>query len=101
MSKSSAKIDAETVRYVARLSRVDLSAEELELFAGQLAEILAYIDKLNELDTAGVEPLAQAVETPNILREDLRRPSLAAQEALGNAPERIGDFYRVPPVIEG
>lgn len=101
MSNPSANIDAETVRYVAHLSRVDLSDEELELFAGQLAEIVGYIDKLDRLDTENVEPLAQAVEIPSVLREDARRPSLDVSKALSNAPEKTGDFYKVPAVLEG
>jgi len=100
LAKSS-QIDAETVRHAARLSRVNLNDEELDLFAGQMREIVAYIDKLNELDTGNVEPLAQAVDTPNVLREDRRRPSLEFFRELTTAPEKIGGLYKVPAVIEG
>jgi aspartyl-tRNA(Asn)/glutamyl-tRNA(Gln) amidotransferase subunit C len=93
-------MDRATVEYVARLSRVDLSEAEIELFSSQLSDILAYIAKLNELDTTGVAPLAQAVEVPNAFRDDAPRPSLSPSEALANAPERVGDFYKVPAVLE-
>ncbi len=100
MGESSSKIDSATVRYVANLSRIDLSDEELGLFSHQLAEIVDYINQLDELDTDGVEPLAQAIEIPNVLREDEVTPSLSPQEALANAPERKGDSYKVPAVLD-
>ena len=93
-------MDAATVEYVARLSRVDLSRQELDLFSGQLSDILDYIAQLNTLDTTGVEPLAQAVEVVNALREDKAADSLDVEEAVANAPEHIGRFYRVPAVLE-
>ena len=100
MARNPSTIDRATVEYVARLSRVDLSEEELGLFSRQLSEILDYINQLNELDTSGVAPLAQAVEVANVLREDEPRESLAVPQALSNAPERIGEFYKVPAVLE-
>ncbi len=93
-------MDAATVEYVARLSRVDLSRQELELFSGQLSDILDYIAQLNTLDTTGVEPLAQAVEVVNALREDNPADSLTVEDAVANAPEHVGRFYRVPAVLE-
>ncbi len=93
-------MDRATVEYVARLSRVDLSESELELFSGQLSKILDYIALLNALDTDAVAPLAQAVEVPNVLREDIPAASLTPSEALANAPDRAGDFYKVPAVLE-
>ncbi len=100
MPRESGRMDSETVRYVARLSRVDLSDEELALFSEQLSQILDYIEQLNVLDTAGVAPLAQAVEIPNVLREDVVTESLKPSQALGNAPEKASDFYKVPAVLE-
>lgn len=100
MDEPRSKMDRATVEYVARLSRVDLSEAEIELFSSQLSDILAYIAKLNELDTSAVTALAQAVEVPNALRDDTPRPSLSPSEALANAPERVADFYKVPAVLE-
>jgi aspartyl-tRNA(Asn)/glutamyl-tRNA(Gln) amidotransferase subunit C len=97
---SGGAIDRATVEYVAALSRVELSADELETFSRQLAEILDYINQLNELDTSDVAPLAQAVEVPNVLRDDGVRASLDVDKALANAPERTGQFYKVPAVLD-
>ena len=93
-------IDRATVEYVAALSRIKLTEAELEVFSRQLAEILDYINQLNQLDTSEVAPLAQAVEVPNVLREDRLRESLAVDDALSNAPERSRDFYKVPAVLD-
>jgi len=93
-------MDLATVEYVARLSRVALSPEELQLFAGQLSKVLDYITQLNALDTGDVTALAQAVEITNVLRDDVARESLEPSEAVANAPEKIGHFYKVPAVLE-
>jgi len=93
-------MDATTVEYVARLSRVDLSHEERALFAGQLSAILDYIAQLNALDTSNVLPLAQAVEIANVLREDVVTESLTPAEAIANAPDKSGSFYKVPAILE-
>jgi aspartyl-tRNA(Asn)/glutamyl-tRNA(Gln) amidotransferase subunit C len=92
-------IEPDLVRHIAKLSRIELSEEQLATFGRQLADILEYFDKLAELDTANVEPLAHAVEIHNVLAEDTPRPSLAPDAALANAPHRDGDFFMVPKVI--
>ena len=97
MSKT---IDAELVRHIGKLSRIELTDAQVETFAGQLASILDYFDKLQELDTTGVEPMAHAVEIHNVLAEDKPQPSLSPEAALANAPQRDGDFFKVPKVIE-
>ena len=96
MSKT---IDVDLVRHIGKLSRIELSEEEVRTFSGQLAAILEYFDKLQELDTEGVEPMAHAVELHNVLAADEPAESLAAADALANAPERDGDFFKVPKVI--
>lgn len=95
-----AQISKEDVEHVALLSRVDLSDEELELFQSQLAKILEHMDKLNELDTGDVEPMASVMGLSNVFRDDERRPSLPTSDALANAPERTEDSFKVPPVVE-
>ncbi len=92
-------IEPDMVRHIAKLSRIELSEEQLATFGRQLADILEYFDKLAELDTTNVEPLAHAVEIHNVLAEDTPRPSLSADAALANAPQRDGDFFMVPKVI--
>jgi len=94
------KITREQVEHVARLARLELTDAEKELFTGQLDGILAYVDKLNELDTTGIVPTAHAVPMENAFREDVETPSIGVERALANAPDRSESFFRVPKVIE-
>ena len=94
------KISREDVQHVARLARLELSEAELERMRVELNNILAYMDKLRSLDTRGVEPTSHAVPLRNVMREDEPRPSLPRDEMLANAPDRAGDFFRVPRIIE-
>jgi len=94
------KLSTSDVGYVARLARLEISEAEKEKFTAQLNDILLYIDQLNELGTAGVEPMSHAIAVTNAFREDRVAPSLAPQEALANAPDARGEFFRVPKVIE-
>jgi aspartyl-tRNA(Asn)/glutamyl-tRNA(Gln) amidotransferase subunit C len=93
-------IDRITVEKVAKLARLHLTNDELDRYGGQLGAILDYIAKLEKLDVAGLEPLAQAVDTQNVFRADEPRPSLSRDAALQNAPEKTGDFFVVPKIIE-
>ena len=94
------KITREQVEQVAVLARLELTDAETELFTGQMDAILAYVDKLNELNTDTIIPTAHAVPMENAFREDVVRPSIGVDNALGNAPDRVEDFFRVPKVIE-
>lgn len=94
------KVDEKLVDYVARLSRIQLGKEEKLKFADQLERILTYIEKLKELNTDDVEPLAHPLETTNVFREDEERESLPTDEALKNAPDGSGGFFGVPAVID-
>ena len=96
MSKT---IDLDAVRHIGKLARIELTDEQVETFAVQLGGILEYFDKLQELDTEGVEPMAHAVELHNVLADDVAAESLAPDQALANAPQRDGDFFKVPKVI--
>jgi len=93
------KIDTDLVRHIGKLSRIELTDEQVRTFAVQLSSILEYFDKLQELDTEKVEPMAHAVEMHNVLAEDVVGESLSADDALANAPARDGDFFKVPKVI--
>ncbi len=88
------------VNYVAHLARIGLTAEEQEKFGAQLANILGYIEKLNELDVAGIEPTAHAVPLVNVFRTDEVRPSLSNEEALRNAPAKANGLFMVPKIVE-
>ena len=94
------KITMRDVEHVARLSRLALTDQEKERMRRELDGILSYIDKLRALDTADVPPTSHAVPMTNVMREDEPRPSLSQDEMLANAPERSGEFFRVPKIIE-
>ena len=93
-------ISREDVEHVARLARLALGDAEIERMREQLNGILAYIDKLRTLDTGGVEPTSHAVPLVNVMRDDDTSSCLTQDEALANAPDRSGAFFRVPRIIE-
>jgi aspartyl-tRNA(Asn)/glutamyl-tRNA(Gln) amidotransferase subunit C len=103
------KITREDVLRVAELAHLELSEAEIEMFSRQLDSILTYVDKLNELDTSNVEPMAQvapptasgqgpAAGTP--LRQDELAPCNIIGDVLAGAPEASPSYFRVPRVIE-
>ncbi|HLH16422.1 MAG TPA: Asp-tRNA(Asn)/Glu-tRNA(Gln) amidotransferase subunit GatC [Bryobacteraceae bacterium] len=97
------KITADEVRYVAALANLALTDDEIARFQAELSGILDHFDKLNEIDTAGVEPMAQVLSAAGpaaTLREDIPVPPLGSQAALANAPQSGGGYFKVPKVIE-
>jgi len=92
-------LTGEDVRHVARLARLSLTDEEIELFTRQLNDILAYVAKLQELDTSGVAPLAQVMPLANVMRDDAVQPGLERELSLDNAPAREEGSFMVPRVI--
>jgi aspartyl-tRNA(Asn)/glutamyl-tRNA(Gln) amidotransferase subunit C len=103
LPENTMKISREDVLKVAALANLELTAEEVETYRGQLDEILTYVDKLNELDTAAIEPMAQvaaAAGNETTLREDLVVRTDVAQEVLRGAPDPAPPYFRVPRVIE-
>jgi aspartyl-tRNA(Asn)/glutamyl-tRNA(Gln) amidotransferase subunit C len=95
------KITRETVLNIARLSRLRLSDEEVEAQRHDLTQILAYVAKLDELDTSDVEPTAHAVETSMRFREDVVEERLTREDVLLNAPAVQDHMFQVPKIIEG
>ena len=93
------KINRNEVEQVARLARLDVNELDVEKLTSQLNTVLTYIDKLNELDTTSIEPMAHALPLYNVFREDDLKPSLESGRSLDNAPEQDGPFFRVPRVI--
>ena len=89
----------EDVEKVALLARLQLSEEEVVTMTRQMAGIIDYIEQLNELDTADVQPMAHAVELSNVFADDAPLPSLPRDAALANAPKRDEECYRVPAVL--
>ena len=92
-------LSREDVLHVAELARLSLRPEEVELFTRQLNDILAYVQKLEELDTSGVAPLAHVIPLVNAFREDVVREGLSLEAALKNAPVREDGSFLVPRVI--
>jgi aspartyl/glutamyl-tRNA(Asn/Gln) amidotransferase, C subunit len=96
------QIDKKTVTKVALLSRLELDEKESEQYSTQLAAILTYIDKLNEIETKNVLPTSHVLPTlKNIFRKDTLKDSLNVADVISNAPSKEGDFFKVPQVIEG
>lgn len=96
----SQKIDDKQVRNVAKLARLDLSDSEITRFSRELSSILGYIEKLNELETNNVEPLAHCLPVHNVLRKDRIIQSLDNDKALANAPEREDEYFKVPKILD-
>jgi aspartyl-tRNA(Asn)/glutamyl-tRNA(Gln) amidotransferase subunit C len=94
------RLTREDVRKVALLSRLELGDAEADAYARQLSAILDYVQKLDELDTEGVEPSPHAVRLVNVVREDESRPSLGNADALAAAPETEAGCFKVPPIIQ-
>ena len=94
------KISEDEVRYVAKLARLDLDKDCVHEMSETLSEILTYMDKLNELDTSDVPPTSYVGKTETVFRKDEVGKSLPLDEALQNAPDRVGAFFRVPKIIE-
>jgi aspartyl-tRNA(Asn)/glutamyl-tRNA(Gln) amidotransferase subunit C len=94
------KITNETIEYVAHLGRLELEPQEIELYTQQIDSILEHMDALNSVNTDGIEPTSHAVPVECVLRDDATRDSFAVDDSLNNAPERIGSFFKVPPIIE-
>lgn len=93
-------INKDTVKYTANLARIGLSDKELEHFTGQLDRILAYVDKLNTLNVANLEPTSHVLEMKNVYREDIVKKSLPAHEVIKNAPSKESNLFKVPKIID-
>ncbi len=88
------------VKYVAHLARLSLTPEEEKTIGAQLGTILGYIEKLQEVDTTGVEPMAHVFPLVNVLRADEARPPLSHEDALRNAPAQAKGLFIVPKIVE-
>lgn len=96
----SVNIGISDVEHIAKLARLQLSDSEKALFGSQLTNILGYVEKLSELDTASVDATSHVLDISNVMRDDKVRPSLEVADALQNAPDHTDKFYRVPKIIE-
>ena len=94
------KIDKSQVKKVAKLARLELSEAEIEEFAGQLNAIIDYVERMNKLNTEGVDPMAHCLPVSNIFRDDIIKESLGTEKTLANAPQSDGPFFKVPKILE-
>jgi aspartyl-tRNA(Asn)/glutamyl-tRNA(Gln) amidotransferase subunit C len=92
-----ANIDREQLLHVARLARLELRDDEVDRLGGQLNDILAAVSKVSELDLSDVPPTSHPLDVVNVWAEDVPAPCLTVEEALANAPEREGSYFKVPP----
>jgi aspartyl-tRNA(Asn)/glutamyl-tRNA(Gln) amidotransferase subunit C len=92
-------ISRQDIEKVALLARLQLTDDELSKMTFELAQIVGYVDQLSEVDTSGIEPMAHAIETANVFRDDVVVASLPRDEALANAPHRDDRGYLVPAVL--
>jgi aspartyl-tRNA(Asn)/glutamyl-tRNA(Gln) amidotransferase subunit C len=93
-------IDIKQIEQIANLSRIKLTEDEKDIFREQLTDILGYIEKLNELDTDDVQPMAYATSIKNVFREDQQKSSFPRQEILELSPSSANGFFKVPKVLE-
>lgn len=94
------KLSREEVIHIAALARMGISDEEIEKAREQLSDILENFEVLKEIDTTDVPPTAQSINLQNVMRDDVPRDSLPAEDILANAPDREGELFKLRPVLE-
>ena len=94
------KIDKELLNKIAHLARLEFDENTAEEMMSDMTKIITWVEKLNEVDTEGVEPLTTMSHEVNSLREDVEKPHLSHEKALKNAPKKDPDYFRVPKVLE-
>lgn len=94
------QITPDLVKYLESLARITLTEEEEKKVGGELGDILAYIDMLNELDTDGVEAMSHCFPVTNVMREDEVQPSMTPDEITANAPESQDGYFVVPKTVD-
>ena len=93
------KINSKDVRKVAQLARLDLPEEDINTYTKQLEKILGYVAQLEQVNTTDIPPTTRAVEVLNVTREDTVINTSVREELLDLAPQREGDFFRVPKIL--
>ena len=93
------RISADDVRKVAKLARLDLPEDRIATYTGQLESILEYVSQLEQVDTQGIPETTRAVEVTNVTRADGVQPTPVRDDILNQAPQREGDFFRVPKIL--
>ncbi len=93
------KITREQVARIADLARLELKEEKIEKFALQFSQIIGYMDKMNSLDTTGVEPLYSPSDNTSVMREDVAGNNFRREDLLSNAPVQDGQYFIVPKIL--
>tara|TARA_Y100001968_G_C18949164_1_gene522364 strand:- start:300 stop:587 length:288 start_codon:yes stop_codon:yes gene_type:complete len=93
------KISSSDIRKVAHLARLELPEDQIETYTSQLEKILSYVDQLQAIDTKNIHPTTRAVEVVNAMRDDLVEVNSSREDILNQAPQREGDFFRVPKIL--
>ena len=88
------------VPYLARLARLEVTSEEVEIFSGQLGRILDHVEQMNKLDISGIEPTAHAITVFDVIRADVVTESLPKVTQLANAPHTANGLFVVPKVLD-
>jgi len=91
-------ITIKDVEHVAKLARLELTEEEKEKFTHQLGDVLAHVEKMNEVDTTGVEPMNHPIDFYNVTRDDVKIYENTREELMQNAPDVEGEFFKVPKI---
>ena len=91
-------ITIKDVEHVARLARLELTENEKEMFTHQLSDVLRHVEKMNEVDTTGVEPMNHPIDFSNVMREDVKIYENTREELMQNAPDVEGEFFKVPKI---
>jgi aspartyl-tRNA(Asn)/glutamyl-tRNA(Gln) amidotransferase subunit C len=93
------QVDTKLVSYLAHLSKINVAPEKMDKLVTDMQDLVGFVEKLNELDTTGIVPLMHMGDAKNVLREDIVEGSISRAEALLNAPDADGTFFKVPKVI--
>lgn len=94
------QIDIKTVDEIAHLARLEFDEKSKAEILNDMNRMLGFIDKLNEINTDGVEPLIYMTSERNVLREDIAQKTITQKEALKNAPKKDSDYFKAPKVID-
>ncbi len=93
------ELSHDEVRRIAELAKLDLTDEEISLYAGQLSHILQYFESLKEVDTSHIAPTASVLPLKNVFRADVAGPALSPEDVIRNAPDAMGDQFFVSAVM--
>ena len=92
-------MDANTLKKMAHLSRLELTPNESTQLAGELSQILKFFNQIEKIDTKNIEPLVTPIEVESFWREDVKKSEIKTEDILANAPSRAGNLFKVPPVV--